>query len=64
MLAKIALDGREDLIHTTADLDFRRVMDKMTILRGTGTIGGNARLDARGNSVAAMLGGGDGELKL
>lgn len=69
VLANIVLDGRRDLIHTTADLDFRRVdfrrvMDKLTIFRGTGTIGGSARLEAHGNSLAAMLGGGDGGLKL
>lgn len=69
VLANIELDGRRDLIHTRADLDFRqldfrKVMDKLTIFRGTGLMGGSARLDARGNSLAAMLGSGDGEFKL
>ncbi|MGH8446173.1 MAG: AsmA-like C-terminal region-containing protein, partial [Solimonas sp.] len=69
VLANITLDARQDLMHTTADvdfrkLDFRKVMDKLTIFRGTGVMGGGARLDAHGNSLAAMLGGGNGGLKL
>jgi uncharacterized protein involved in outer membrane biogenesis len=69
VVANVALDGRQDLIHTKADLDFRKldfrkVMDKLTIFRGTGVMGGRAHLDAHGNSLAAMLGGGDGDFKL
>lgn len=69
VVADIALDGRKNPIHTTADLDFHKldfskVMDKLTIFRGTGTIGGRATLDAHGNSLAAMLGDGDGSVKL
>src|SRR3546814_2351074 len=69
VVADIALDGRKSPIHTIADLDFReldfsKVVDKLTIFRGTGTIGGKATLDMHGNSVAAMLGDGDGSLKL
>ncbi|WP_051361828.1 AsmA family protein [Solimonas soli] len=69
VVANIALDGRQDLIHTKADLDFRqldfrKVMDKLTIFRGTGVMGGSAHLDAHGNSLAAMLGSGDGDFRL
>jgi uncharacterized protein involved in outer membrane biogenesis len=69
LVANIELDGRKSPVHTTADLDFReldfsRVIDKLSVFRGTGTIGGNARLDLRGNSLAAMLGSGNGSLKL
>src|SRR3546814_7669269 len=56
VVADIALDGRKSPIHTIADLDFReldfsKVVDKLTIFRGTGTIGGKATLDMHGNSV-------------
>lgn len=67
--ANIELDGRKDLIHTVADIDFRkldfsRIMQKVSVFRGTGVLGGSAKLDAHGNSLAAMLGRGDGDLKL
>src|SRR3546814_5194863 len=44
VVADIALDGRKSPIHTIADLDFReldfsKVVDKLTIFRGTGKIG-------------------------
>src|SRR3546814_795974 len=43
VVADIALDGRKSPIHTIADLDFRelefsKVVDKLTIFRGTGKI--------------------------
>lgn len=65
----IVMDARENPIHTTADVDFRRVdmrrlMESTGIFEGTGTIGGAASLDTRGNSLAEMLGQGDGEMKL
>ncbi|NIB50027.1 AsmA family protein, partial [Salmonella enterica subsp. enterica] len=69
ILANLQLDGRKDVVHTVADIDFRkldfsRIVEKMSVFKGAGTVGGNARLDARGNSVAAMRGDGDGELRL
>ncbi|NGY06231.1 AsmA family protein [Solimonas terrae] len=69
VVADVALDGRRSPVHATADLDFRqldfsKIVDKLTIFRGTGTIGGRATLDTHGNSLAAMLGAGDGSLKL
>src|SRR3546814_20049082 len=69
VVADIALDGRKSPIHTIADLDFReldfsKVVDKLTIFSGTGTIGGKATLAMHVNSLAAMPGDGDGSLKL
>lgn len=65
----IVLDARQDPIHTTADVDFRRVdmrrlMESTGLFEGTGTIGGRANLDTHGNSLADMLGEGNGEMKL
>lgn len=69
VVANIELDGRRDPIRTTADIDFRqldfsRIVDKLSAFRGSGTVGGSARIDTVGNSMAAMLGAGNGELKL
>ncbi len=69
IVANIEMDGRKEVVHTVADIDFRKldfskIVDKLSVFRGTGTVGGSARLDAHGNSVAAMLGGGNGDLKL
>ena len=68
-LRALELDGRRDPIRTTADIDFRqldfsRIVDKLSAFRGSGTVGGSARIDTVGNSMAAMLGAGNGELKL
>ena len=69
VVANVELDGRRDPIRTTADIDFRqldfsRIVDKLSAFRGSGTVGGSARIDTVGNSMAAMLGAGNGELKL
>lgn len=69
IVSNIVLDGREDRVHALADIDFRR-LDLKRLMRdagpfeGTGRIGGAARIDTQGNSLAEMLGQGDGELKL
>ncbi|NKF24279.1 AsmA family protein [Solimonas marina] len=68
-LANIELDGRHDPLHAQADVDFReldfsKVMNKLSVFRGTGKIGGSMTFDAHGNSLAALLGDGDGSLKL
>lgn len=65
----IVLDARENPIRTRADIDFRRVdlhrlMESTGVFEGTGTIGGRAFIDTSGNSLAEMLGNGDGEIKL
>ncbi|MDP1627842.1 AsmA family protein [Parvibaculum sp.] len=67
--SNVVLDAREDPMHVTADVDFhrvdlRRLMEATGVFEGTGTIGGRAVLETRGNSIATMLGAGDGELKL
>jgi uncharacterized protein involved in outer membrane biogenesis len=58
-----------DLIHATADVRFRhielaRLMQATHTFKGRGIIGGEARLDTNGNSLASMMGQGNGELKL
>lgn len=67
--ANIMLDGRQDLVHAVADVDFRKldvshILKKMTAFHGDGKIGGVLHIDGKGNSVAAMLGGGNGDMKL
>ena len=67
--ANIMLDGREDLVHAVADVDFRKldvshILKKTTAFHGDGKIGGVLRIDTKGNSVADMLGSGNGEMKL
>ena len=65
----IALDGQKDVVHTRADIAFRqvdvgRLMSATHAFGGAGAIGGRAVIDGSGNSLAAVLGGGNGELKL
>lgn len=65
----IMLDGRQDQVHAVADVEFRKldvshILKKMTAFQGDGKIGGLVRIDGKGNSVAALLGSGNGEMKL
>ncbi len=66
----IALDpGANDLVHANADVKFRhlelsRLMQATHTFKGQGIIGGEARIDTNGNSLASMMGQGNGELKL
>jgi uncharacterized protein involved in outer membrane biogenesis len=58
-----------NVLHTKADINFHhlnlsRLLAATHTFHGEGIIGGAARLDTNGNSVAAMMGNGDGELKL
>jgi len=58
-----------DLVHAKADVRFRhlelaRIMKATHSFKGQGIIGGDAVIDAHGNSLASMMGHGDGELKL
>lgn len=67
--SNIEIDGRKDLVHAVADIDFRRIdlkrlMQETRAFEGAGLIGGTARIDGRGNSMAAVFGSGNGELKL
>ncbi len=59
----------QDLIHANADIRFRhielaRLMKATHAFQGNGIIGGEARIDTNGNSLASMMGQGNGELKL
>ncbi|HVT34620.1 MAG TPA: AsmA-like C-terminal region-containing protein, partial [Nevskiaceae bacterium] len=65
----LAADAQQDLVHAAGDVDFRQVdlahlMQKMTVFKGAGTIGGKARFESTGNSVASLLGHGNGEMQL
>ncbi len=58
-----------DLVHANADIRFHhlelaRLMQATHSFKGSGIIGGQARLDTNGNSLASMMGQGNGELKL
>jgi uncharacterized protein involved in outer membrane biogenesis len=57
------------VLHTKASIDFRRLplarlMKATHAFAGDGVVGGTAHLTATGNSIAAMLGHGDGGLQL
>jgi uncharacterized protein involved in outer membrane biogenesis len=66
----ISLDpDAHDLVHAKADIRFQhlqlsRIMKATHTFKGEGIIGGEAQIDAHGNSIASMMGHGDGELKL
>jgi len=69
IVLNLKLDGQQDPVHAAVDIDFRqvdlsRIMQSTGVFKGAGTIGGNAKIDTRGNSLAQMLGHGDGEMKL
>ena len=69
IVLNLKLDGQQDLVHAVADVDFRkvdlsRIMQSTGVFKGAGTIGGSAKIDTSGNSLAQMLGHGDGEMKL
>ncbi|PKQ02440.1 MAG: AsmA family protein, partial [Alphaproteobacteria bacterium HGW-Alphaproteobacteria-12] len=65
----IVLDARQSPIDVRADIDFQRVdlhriMQSTEMFEGAGTIGGRGFIESSGNSVADMLGRGNGEIKL
>jgi uncharacterized protein involved in outer membrane biogenesis len=65
----IDLNPVDNVLHTTANIDFRRLqlarlMKATGAFAGNGTVGGAAHLTGTGNSVAAILGNGDGKLQL
>jgi uncharacterized protein involved in outer membrane biogenesis len=68
--SQITLDpDAHDLVHAKADIRFQhlqlsRIMKATHTFKGEGIIGGEAKIDAHGNSIASMMGHGDGELKL
>jgi len=58
-----------DLVHANAEVKFRhlelaRLMQATHSFKGDGIVGGEARIDTVGNSLASMMGQGNGELKL
>jgi uncharacterized protein involved in outer membrane biogenesis len=61
--------GANDLVHAKADVAFRhleisRLMQATHTFKGQGLLGGQARIDTVGNSMASMMGQSNGELKL
>ena len=70
LVSTIEMDGRQPLIATHADITAKGLhLDQMfpsSTLAGadTGTMGGRARLDGRGNSIAQMLASANGETAL
>lgn len=69
IVLNLDLDGTQQPVKARGDIDFRRldvshIMSKGTAFKGAGTIGGSARIDTNGDSLAQMLGRGNGELKL
>ena len=57
------------LVHATADVNFKRLdltrmMEATHAFKGQGIIGGQAKLDAHGDSLASFMAHGDGEVKL
>jgi AsmA family protein len=64
-----ALDGSGDVIRTKAAVDFEhvdvaRLMAATHMFGGAGAIGGHADIVTSGNSLAQMLGNGDGGVRL
>jgi AsmA family protein len=61
--------GAHDVMATRADMRFQhidlsRVLQATHTFKGEGILGGEARIDSHGNSMAAIMGQGNGELKL
>ncbi len=62
-------DGAEDNFRTVADIhlqhvDVGRMLSKTDLVRGTGTLGGQIKLDSKGKSLAEILTQGDGHVAL
>jgi uncharacterized protein involved in outer membrane biogenesis len=70
IVSTIDLDPLSDgVLHTNANVDFhhlqlRRIMQATHTFKGTGIIGGEAKIEGDGKSLAGILGHGNGELKL
>jgi uncharacterized protein involved in outer membrane biogenesis len=63
------LDPAGNVLHTNANVDFRqlplaRLMKATHAFAGSGVIGGSAHVTGTGNSMAAILGHGNGRLQL
>ena len=70
IISHIDLTPQTDgVVHAKADINFHhldlsRIMQATQTFHGRGIIGGQAEIDANGNSLAAMIGHGNGEIKL
>jgi uncharacterized protein involved in outer membrane biogenesis len=70
IISNIDLTPRPDgVVHAVADINFHkldlsRLLQATHTFHGRGIIGGEAKIDTNGNSLAAMMGHGDGEVKL
>lgn len=70
VVSTLTLDGREPVAGVTADVEFRRLdlhqlfPGNSAIARATGRVGGRAKLQGKGNSLAEVLGDADGTLGL
>ncbi len=69
IVSNIQLTGQNQGVHAKATIDFQRVdVDKLLastgVARGAGVIGGRAVIEGTGQSMADILGRGNGELKL
>jgi uncharacterized protein involved in outer membrane biogenesis len=70
IISNIDLTPKPDgVVHADANisfhkLDLSRVLQATHEFHGRGIIGGEAKIDTNGNSLAAMMGHGDGEVKL
>jgi uncharacterized protein involved in outer membrane biogenesis len=67
--SNVDLNPAGNVLHTTANIDFRqlplaRLMKSTQAFAGDGVVGGTAHLVGTGNSVAAILGHGNGGLQL
>ena len=70
IISNIDLTPQPDgVVHAVANVNFHRLDLSRLLLathtfHGRGIIGGEAKIDTNGNSLAAMMGHGDGEVKL
>jgi uncharacterized protein involved in outer membrane biogenesis len=70
IISTIDLTPKPDgIVHADATisfhkLDLSRLLQATHAFHGSGIIGGEAKIDTNGNSLAAMMGHGDGEVKL
>jgi uncharacterized protein involved in outer membrane biogenesis len=69
LASTISLREHDKLLYTKADVDFRRIdlariMQATHAFGGAGIMGGGATLVTTGNSLSAMLGNGNGSLRL
>lgn len=69
IVSKVDFNPVEGVLHTTANIDFRRLqlsrlMAATHAFAGDGTVGGSADLTGTGNSVAEILGHGNGHATL